>query len=76
VHWAFITPGPKINKSEPNIVACYWFRFGPDMTKNLCPWTLKFVFIYLSIILPGKLTENTFSFAAMTWGIVTGERRG
>ena len=34
------------------------------------------IFIYLSIILPGKLTENTFSFAATTWGIVTGERRG
>ena len=33
-------------------------------------------FHYLSIILPGKLTENTFSFAATTWGIVTGERRG
>jgi hypothetical protein len=31
---------------------------------------------YLSVILPGKLTENTFSFAAMTWGIVAGERRG
>ena len=31
---------------------------------------------YLSVILPGKLTENTFSFAATTWGIVTGERRG
>jgi hypothetical protein len=30
----------------------------------------------LSIILPGKLTENMFSFAATTWGIVTGERRG
>ena len=26
--------------------------------------------------LPGKLTENTFSFTATTWGIVTGERRG
>ena len=24
--------------------------------------------------LSGKLTENTFSFAATTWGIVTGER--
>ena len=22
------------------------------------------------------MTENTFSFAAITWGIVTGERRG
>jgi hypothetical protein len=33
-------------------------------------------FIYLSVILPGKLTENTFSFAATTWGIVTWERRG
>jgi hypothetical protein len=31
---------------------------------------------YLSAILPSKLTENTFSFAATTWGIVTGERRG
>jgi hypothetical protein len=29
-----------------------------------------------SVILPGKLTENTFSFTATTWGIVTGERRG
>ena len=35
----------------------------------------KVLFI-LSIILPGKLTENTFSFAASTWGIVTGDRRG
>jgi hypothetical protein len=35
-----------------------------------------FYFIYLSVILPGKLTENTFSFAATTWGIVTGEKRG
>ena len=34
------------------------------------------LFFYLSVILPGKLTENTFSFAATTWGIVTGERRG
>ena len=33
--------------------------------------------IYLSVILPGKLTENTFSFfSATTWGIVTGARRG
>ena len=30
----------------------------------------------LSVILPGKLTENMFSFTATTWGIVTGERRG
>ena len=30
----------------------------------------------LSVILPGKLTENTFSFTAKTWEIVTGERRG
>ena len=29
---------------------------------------------YLTLILPGKLTENTFSFAATTWGIVRGER--
>ena len=35
-----------------------------------------FTFFYVSVILPGKLTENTFSFAATTWGIVTGERRG
>jgi hypothetical protein len=38
--------------------------------------TLPKVFNYLSIILPGKLTENTFSFAATTWGIVTWERKG
>ena len=31
---------------------------------------------YLFVILPGKLTENTFSFEATTWGIVTGARRG
>ena len=31
---------------------------------------------YLSVVLPGKLTENTFSITATTWGIVTGERRG
>jgi hypothetical protein len=35
-----------------------------------------FIYIYLSVILPGKLTENMFSLAAMTWGIVTEERRG
>ena len=34
------------------------------------------LFFYLSVILPGKLTENTFSFTATTWGIVTGERMG
>ena len=38
--------------------------------------SIYFVFFYLSVILPGKLTENTFSFTATTWGIVTGERRG
>jgi hypothetical protein len=32
--------------------------------------------IYLSLILPGKLTENTFSFTATNWGIVKCERRG
>ena len=37
---------------------------------------IRLTVFYLSIILPGKLTENTFSFAATTWGIVTGERRG
>ena len=31
--------------------------------------------ITLLFIFPGKLTENTFSFTATTWGIVTGERR-
>uniref|UniRef100_A0A674EPZ0 Uncharacterized protein n=1 Tax=Salmo trutta TaxID=8032 RepID=A0A674EPZ0_SALTR len=34
------------------------------------------LFIYFTVILPGKLTENTFSFTATTWGIVSGERRG
>ena len=28
----------------------------------------RFYFIYLTVILPGKLTENTFSFTATTWG--------
>jgi hypothetical protein len=28
---------------------------------------------YLSVILPGKLTENTFSFATTAWGM---QRRG
>ena len=32
--------------------------------------------VILKLFLPGKLTENTFSFTATTWGIVTGERRG
>lgn len=41
---------------------------------NCLPIKLKN--IYISVILPGKLTENTFSFAATTWGIVKGERRG
>jgi hypothetical protein len=31
---------------------------------------------YLTHILPGKLTENTFSFTAMTWGIVKGSGGG
>ena len=26
---------------------------------------------FKTLILPGKLTENTFSFTATTWGIVT-----
>jgi hypothetical protein len=30
----------------------------------------------LSLILPGKLTENIFSVAATTWGTVRGERGG
>jgi hypothetical protein len=38
--------------------------------------SLFYIFVYLSVILSGKLTENTFSFAATTWGIVTGERMG
>ena len=36
----------------------------------------NFILLFLTLILPGKLTENIFSFTAMTWGIVTGERRG
>jgi hypothetical protein len=28
-------------KSEPNIDAYDWFRFGPDRTKNQCPWMWK-----------------------------------
>ena len=44
------------------------------LSLTLC---IFFIFLfYFSVILPGKLTENTFSFAATTWGIVTGERRG
>jgi hypothetical protein len=31
-------------------------------------------FIYLTLILPGQLTEKTLSFTATTWGVVTGER--
>ena len=31
--------------------------------------------LFSTLILPGKMTENTFSFIAMTWGIVTGKRR-
>ena len=33
--------------------------------------TLESFFIDLTFILPGKLTENTFSFTAMTRGIAT-----
>ena len=33
----------------------------------------KFYLSYLSVILSDKLTENMFSFAATTWGIVTGD---
>jgi hypothetical protein len=36
----------------------------------------KEIINFYSLFLPGKLTENTFSFAATTWGIVTEERRG
>ena len=46
---------------------------GPVIQESL---TLTLLLFYLSVILPGKLTENTFSFTATTWGIVTGERRG
>uniref|UniRef100_A0A8C7DCY3 Signal peptide, CUB domain, EGF-like 2 n=1 Tax=Oncorhynchus kisutch TaxID=8019 RepID=A0A8C7DCY3_ONCKI len=48
-------------------------------TPDPCAEGSDFIYLfiyYLSVILPGKLTENTFSFAATTWGIVTGERRG
>ena len=31
---------------------------------------------YSSVILPDKLTENTFSIRATTWGIVTGRGGG
>jgi hypothetical protein len=31
--------------------------------------------LLLTLILPGKMTENMFSFTATTWGIATGERR-
>ena len=41
--------------------------FSIAVPKNL----LKNVNYYLSV----KLTENTFSFAATTWGIVTGDER-
>ena len=44
-----------------------------DSVKSL---KVCYIVMYLFVILPGKLTENTFSFAATTWGIVTGERRG
>jgi hypothetical protein len=37
---------------------------------------LNVLFIYLTLILPGKLTENAFSFTATTWVIVTEERVG
>jgi hypothetical protein len=32
-------------------------------------------FIFVTLILPNKLTENTFTFTAMTWGIVRGESK-
>ena len=38
-------------------------------------WKRKGFFL-VNLILPGNLAENTFSFTATTWVIVTGERRG
>jgi hypothetical protein len=32
--------------------------------------------VFYLFFTPVKLTENTFSFTATTWGIVTGQRRG
>jgi hypothetical protein len=31
--------------------------------------------LYFTLILPGKLTENTLSFTTTTWEIVTGEMK-
>jgi hypothetical protein len=41
-----------------------------SLSESIC--TCEF---YLTLILAGKLTENTFSFLETTWGIVTVERR-
>jgi hypothetical protein len=58
---------------EKNILnALTWLTFY----KSKHFFTLIQHHIYLTLILPGRLTENTFSFIATTWGIVTGERRG
>jgi hypothetical protein len=35
-----------------------------------------YLYVFIQYCVPGKLTENTFSFTATTWGIITGERRG
>ena len=48
----------------------------PEGTTFICTNNSTQVLLFESVILPGKLTENTFSFAATSWGIVTGERRG
>ena len=45
--------------------------------QSICMWDFEDCVLgvnRLFFILPGELTENTFSFTATTWGIVTGER--
>ena len=52
-------------------------QLGRSVYLHVCVCCMTYIcldiYIFSPFILPGKLTENTFSFTATTWGIVSGE---
>ena len=64
---------PPLSQSPVSLLlgsVCYIWCNSPVLSGVLC----ELMYLFYTVSLPGKLTENTFSFTATTWGIVTGER--
>jgi hypothetical protein len=54
----------------------YSYDWNVPSLSRFAEFSLHFILLFIPVF-PGKLTEKlTFSFTTMTWGIVTGERRG